>query len=144
MMTLVSMTCCLFLRCLLSLLFAIALFICICCQDVLALLVYDRQTLYNITASEDTLSGRYELGNHQTTGRPPFLADIPAFLCRLPCVIPCKKRWRPRGKRGRVLVRLKAYLASTCVMCPHNGCYVPAARRSLEMRPVFPISTVIK
>ncbi len=92
---------------------------------VYALLVYDRQTFYNIRASEDTLSGRYGLGNHQTMGLPPFLADIPAFLRRPPCVIPRKKRWRRRGKRGGVLVRFKAYLASVS----HDGCYVPAAYR---------------
>ncbi len=133
--------------CLLSLLFAIALLICICCRDVSALLVYDCQTLYNVRASKDTLSGRYVLGNHQSTGLPPFMADIPAFLHQSPCIIPRKKCWRQRGKRGGVLVRFKAYLASTYVTCPHDGCYVPAARRSLEMRgrwlcPVFPSSTV--
>ncbi len=113
----VSMACCL--------LFAIILFLCICCRDVSALFVYDRQMFYNIRASEDTLSGRYGLGNHQTMGLPPFLADIPAFLRRPPCFIPRKKRWRRRGKRGGVLVRFKAYLVSVS----HDGCYVPAACR---------------
>lgn len=79
-MALVSMACRLSPCCLLSLLFAIALFICICCRDVSALLVYDRQTLYNIRTNNDTMSGRYVSGYHQTAGLPPFLADIPAFL----------------------------------------------------------------
>ncbi|KAI2646105.1 RNA-directed DNA polymerase from mobile element jockey [Labeo rohita] len=144
----VSMACRLSPCCLLSLLFAIALFICICCCDVSALLGYDHQTLYNIRASEDTLAGRYELGN-QTTSLPPFLADIPAFLHRSPCIIPRKKRWRRRGKRGGVLVRFKAYLASTMsVRCPRDGSCVLVAPRSLEMRgrwlcSVFPSSTGI-
>ncbi|KAI2645456.1 RNA-directed DNA polymerase from mobile element jockey [Labeo rohita] len=113
-----------------------------------ALLIYDRQTLYNIRASEDTLSGRYELGN-QTTSLPPFLADILAFLRRSPCVIPRKKRWRQRGKRRGVLVRFKAYLASTMsVRCPRDGSCVPVAPRSLATRgrwlcPVFSSSTGI-
>ncbi len=122
MMAPVSMACRLSPCCLL---FAIVLFICICCRDVSASLVYDRQTFYNIRASVDTLSGRYGLGNHQTTGLPPYLADIPAFLRRPPCVIPRKKRWRRRGKRGGVLVRFKAYLASVS----RDGCYIPAACR---------------
>ncbi len=93
----------------------------------LCLAHYDRQTLYNIRDSEDTLSGRYGLGNHQTMGLPPFLADIPAFLRQPPCVIPHKKRWRRGGKCGGVLVRSKAYLASIS----HDGCYIPVACRGL-------------
>ncbi len=121
----VSVACRLSPCCLFSLLFAIALFICICCRDVSALLVYDHQMFYNIRASEDTLSGRYGLGNHQTMGLPPFQADLPAFLRRPPCVIPYKKHWRRRGRRDDFLVRFKAYLASVS----HDGCYVPAACR---------------
>ncbi|XP_056586108.1 uncharacterized protein LOC130407337 isoform X1 [Triplophysa dalaica] len=134
--------------CLLNLLLAIALFICICCRDVSALLFYDRQTLYNIGDFNNTLSGRHVLEYQHTTNPPPFLADIPAFLHRLPCVIPRKKRWRRRGKRGGVLVRFKAYLVSSSVgvVCPRDGVSVSVARLSLDvrgrwLRPVFPTAT---
>lgn len=58
--------------CLLSLLFAIALFICTCCRDVSALFVYDCQTLLNIRVSEDELSGRHDLGTTRLQAFFPF------------------------------------------------------------------------
>lgn len=84
---------------------------------------------------------RYGPESHHTMDLPPFLAYIPAFLCRPPCVTPRKKRWRRRGKRGGVLVRFKAYLASD------GGCRVSAGLLlgvgGRWLRPVFPGSSMI-
>lgn len=54
---------------------------------------------------------------------PPLLAAVPAYLWRPFCTLPCNKK-RRRGKRGGVLVRFKAYLASLCTDvsgCSLNG-----------------------
>ncbi|XDV46760.1 hypothetical protein PO909_016600 [Leuciscus waleckii] len=117
--------------------------------SVSALLVYDRQTLFNIRLTVDILSERHDLGDRWTSKLPPLLSDIPEYLRRSPAVVlPRKKRYRRRGKCGGALVRLKAYLASTCVTSP-DGCYVPAvAGRLLRMRdrwlrPVFPDPQII-
>lgn len=89
------------------------------------------------------------MGDRWTSKLPPLLSDIPEYLRRSPAVVlPRKKRYRRRGKRGGALVRFKAYLASTCVTCP-DGCYVPAVagrllrRRDRWLRPVFPDSQII-
>lgn len=94
------------LSCLLSILFATALFLCVCCSDVSALLVYDRQALLNIRASGHLLGGR-------SATPPPVLSDVLACLHCLPCVLCRRKRSRRRGKWGGVQVRLKAYLLTS-------------------------------
>lgn len=123
---------------LLSLLFVIALFLCVCCWDVSALFAYDHQALLNIRVSDESLTLlKHELGD-QTASLPPLLADIPSYLRRSPCAPPRKKRQRRRGKRGGVLVKVKAYLSLSCAADPRllrgGFCYSSAVRRSIQLR----------
>ncbi|CAJ1066752.1 uncharacterized protein LOC125906366 [Xyrichtys novacula] len=72
--------------------------------------VYDRLTLLNI---RDSVGKSIICGSdgHSKTP-PPLLASIPPHLRRLSCCLPRKSRRRRRGKRGGILVKVKAYLAS--------------------------------
>ncbi|ROL45308.1 hypothetical protein DPX16_0966 [Anabarilius grahami] len=88
--------------------------------------------------------------NGHSNTPPPLLASVPAYLWRPVCALPRNKRRRRRGKRGRLLVKLKAYLASSRV--DYSGCSLNGIprdftkfdlRRSLEycyrwLRPAFP------
>lgn len=75
---------------LLSLLFVIALLLCICCWDVSALFAYDRQVLLNIRVfGAMQMLLKHELGD-QDASLPPLLADIPFYLRRSPCTPPRK------------------------------------------------------
>ncbi|XP_049891926.1 uncharacterized protein LOC126384729 isoform X1 [Epinephelus moara] len=86
------------------------------CQDVSALLVYDRQALIDIKTSHEKLL-MFDYGD-RTSSPPPFLASIPAYLCRSPVL--WKRCSRRRGKRGGVLVRIKAYLRAGLGTNPHR------------------------
>ena len=122
---------------LLVLLFAVILFICVCCPNVSAILIYDRQTLLNIRSTAETELSRHDLADW-TASLPPLLADIPAYRRRTPCAPPWKKRRRRRGKRAGVLVKIKAYLSSSCVFVPRlrreGLCFSSAIRCSLQFR----------
>ncbi|CAM4550428.1 unnamed protein product [Leuciscus chuanchicus] len=131
-------------------LFAAVLFLCFCCRDVTSLLVYDRQTLFDIRVSCEALGLSRDRLGEQAGGLPPWLFNIPDYLRCVPCDFPRKKRHRRRGRRGGVLVRLRAYLRSSDVPHPHllcgGGCGRPAVcgcrcsevPRLRWIRPVFP------
>lgn len=94
-------------------------FICLlhCFQNTSCALVYHRLTLISIRASMKKLL-IFELGK-SSKSLPPFLAAVPPYLCRSSCGLPRRKGCR-RGKRGGVLVRLKAYLGR----CPVSDLYL--------------------
>ncbi|XP_078020782.1 uncharacterized protein LOC144459869 [Epinephelus lanceolatus] len=102
---------------LLCLIFA-AILLCFLCQDSSALLVCDQQALLDIRASQKTLPN-VDWGD-QTSGLPPPLASVPAYLLRSPVVISRRKRSRRRGKRAGVLVKLKILRRSTCWTDPRH------------------------
>ncbi|XP_059181166.1 serine/threonine-protein kinase Chk2-like [Centropristis striata] len=129
---------------LLSILFAVTLLLCVFCQDVSTLIVYNRQALYNIKALSESLSLSRQ-GKHHSL--PPVFAEVPVHLLHFPCALPRKKRFRRRGKRGGVIVKFKAYLATSVgrsdARLIHDGRYFPAVKRALHMRgcwirPVLP------
>lgn len=75
---------------LLVLMFAVALFLNVCCRDVSALLQYDRQALFNICVLGETrLLFQHELGDQ--TAVPPLLSGIPAYLRRPRVPLPAGK-----------------------------------------------------
>ncbi|XP_025757021.1 uncharacterized protein LOC109200448 isoform X1 [Oreochromis niloticus] len=71
------------------------------------LLMYNRQTLLDLRLVASDLTNTTYTG-HKTL--PPFLAGIPANLCRTLAPASRRKRFRRRGKRSGLLVKLKAYL----------------------------------
>lgn len=73
-----------------------------------ALLVYDRQSLLNFKFAQEMLYN--QRSGHQSCPPPPLLANIPAHLWRTP--YPRSKRTRKRGKRGGVLLQVRAHLRS--------------------------------
>ncbi|KAE8285783.1 hypothetical protein D5F01_LYC15451 [Larimichthys crocea] len=79
--------------------------------QVSPLLVYDRLILLKICDSVDKLS--IQDFNDQTKPPPPVLASVRSHLWRLPGRLPRNSRRRRRGKRGGVICRLKAHLASS-------------------------------
>ena len=111
------------------------------CQNVSALLVYDSQALLHLRPSlELILPPNPTSGNHKSSP-PPLLSDIPTYLRRSHCILPRRKRFRRRGKRGGALVHLKAYLTASSVNYPRLGCHGPPAARQVRdrwIRPVFP------
>ena len=117
------------------------LFLFYVCQNVSALLVYDRQALLHLRPSlEFILLPKPTSGNHKST-LPPLLSDIPTYLRRVPCILPRRKRFRRRGKRGGALVHQKAYLTFSSGTYPRIRCHGPPAARHLRDRwicPVFP------
>ncbi|XDV29214.1 hypothetical protein PO909_032357 [Leuciscus waleckii] len=128
----------------------IFLFLLLISQNVSPLLVYDRLTLLTIGNSTDYTSPIYSFGKQSKTS-PPFLASIPAYLQRQPCLLPRnnknKNRRRGRGKRGGVRVRLRAYLDSISVCDLDYSCGgFPAEfvgykwRRSRWLRPTADLS----
>ena len=74
------------------------------------LLLYDRLKLLGIRDFVDNLP----IQNFGDRARPPppVVASVPSHLWRLPCWLPRNSRRRRRGKRGGVICRLKAQLAS--------------------------------
>ncbi|XP_055020382.1 uncharacterized protein LOC129411985 [Boleophthalmus pectinirostris] len=99
---------------LLKLLFVVT-FLSILCQDFSGLLVYDRQALFNLKCSHELfLNHNFE---DQASRFPPHLASVPAYLLRSP-VSTRRKRPRKRGKRGGVLVRVKAYWRANAGIIP--------------------------
>ncbi len=103
-------------------LFVIFLFLSQIFQYVSTILVYDKQTLFDIrNAVEISINKDLRESNGSF---PTPLSTISESLSQLPCAFPGRKRrWR-RGKRGGVLIRWKLYLASFAV--PHS---YPSARR---------------
>ncbi|CAI5695095.1 unnamed protein product, partial [Oreochromis niloticus] len=71
------------------------------------LLMYNRQTLLDLRLVASDLTNTTYTG-HKTL--PPFLCGIPANLCRTLAPASRRKRFRRRGKRSGLLVKLKAYL----------------------------------
>ncbi|KAL3965749.1 hypothetical protein ACER0C_031816 [Sarotherodon galilaeus] len=71
------------------------------------LLMYNRQTLLDLRLVASDLTNTTYTG-HKTL--PPFLAGIPANLCRTLAPASRRKRFRRRGKRSGLLVKLKVYL----------------------------------
>ncbi|ROL41604.1 hypothetical protein DPX16_22947 [Anabarilius grahami] len=117
-------------------------------HDVSSLLVYNRMMLLKI---RDTVNNLPQCAkNRHSNTPPPLLASVPAYLWRPVCALPRNKRRRRRGKRGGLLVKLKAYLASLRV--DYSGCSLNGIprdftkfdlRRSLEycyrwLRPALP------
>ncbi|KAL7880914.1 hypothetical protein SRHO_G00031680 [Serrasalmus rhombeus] len=106
--------------------------------DVSGLFVYDRQAFFNVRISYDLwLKQNFE----EQTVLPPHLVTVPAYLWRAPAP-QGKKRTRKRGKRGGVLLKLKAPWRHTL---PEYipGC--PAPQRPPGIRwilPVFPAPPV--
>ncbi|KAE8278126.1 hypothetical protein D5F01_LYC23799 [Larimichthys crocea] len=78
--------------------------------QIKSLLVYDRQFLLDVRHNVRTL-GAFEHGGQKTV--PPLLAGIPTHLCRALALPPRRKRLRRCGKRGGLLVKLKAWLAGS-------------------------------
>ncbi len=113
--------------CLFSLLFAIALFICICCRDVSALLIMIAKhfiilEILKIPCLEDM--------GWETIRLWAFLPSwqiYQRFYVNPHALFLIRSVGDDRGKCGGVLVRFKAYLASIS----HDGCYVPVACRGL-------------
>jgi len=71
----------------------------------------------------------------------PNLHLATTYLRRLPCILPRRKRFRRRGKRGGALVHQKAYLTASSGTYPRIRCHgLPAARhlRDRWIHPVFP------
>lgn len=95
----------------LSVLCVFLLFLLFVTHQVDSLLVYDRQELLNIRLSAGNVV-RFGVDG-QNTCPPPFPSDLPAFLCRPLAPPPPRKRYRRRGKRSGLLVRLKARSAVT-------------------------------
>ncbi|CAI5695105.1 unnamed protein product [Oreochromis niloticus] len=69
--------------------------------------MYNRQTLLDLRLVASDLTNTTYTG-HKTL--PPFLCGIPANLCRTLAPASRRKRFRRRGKRSGLLVKLKAYL----------------------------------
>ncbi|XP_019211454.1 skin secretory protein xP2-like [Oreochromis niloticus] len=69
--------------------------------------MYNRQTLLDLRLVASDLTNTTYTG-HKTL--PPFLAGIPANLCRTLAPASRRKRFRRRGKRSGLLVKLKVYL----------------------------------
>ncbi|XP_025756995.1 uncharacterized protein LOC112843178 [Oreochromis niloticus] len=69
--------------------------------------MYNRQTLLDLRLVASDLTNTTYTG-HKTL--PPFLAGIPANLCRTLAPASRRKRFRRRGKRSGLLVKLEAYL----------------------------------
>lgn len=117
-------------------------------HDVSSLFVYNRLMLLKIRDTVNNLPQCAKNGHSNTP--PPLIASVPACLWRPVCTLSHNKRRRRRGKRGGLLVKLKAYLASSRV--DYSGCSLSGIprgfkefdlRRSLEycyrwLRPVFP------
>ena len=67
--------------------------------------------------------------------------DIPTYLRRLPCILPHRKPFRRRGKRGGALVQQKAHLTASSVTYARSRCHGPPAARHVRDQwicPVFP------
>lgn len=94
----------------------LSLIISISYKDVLALLVYDRQALLVIRDQHELFLKQVNRGN-QSSVPPPLLSASPMYLQRSLYAEPRRKRQRRRGKRGGVVVRVRAYLRST----PRSG-----------------------
>ncbi|RXN28334.1 RNA-directed DNA polymerase from mobile element jockey-like protein [Labeo rohita] len=86
--------------------------------NISALLVYDRQALFNIRVSHEIFIKQNIRGDECKD--PPFLSAIPDYLR---CVAPVIQRRRPRkrGKRSGVLVRVRAYLRTSCGSSGRRG-----------------------
>ncbi len=77
-----------------------------------SLLVYDRQTLFDIrSAMENTAIYNVNRGGKYNSPPPPLLRGLPAYLCRTLCSLGRKKRSRRHGKRGGLLVKVKTRMA---------------------------------
>ncbi len=114
----------------------VAILLCFFCQDSSALLIYDRQALLDIRASPKTLPN-FGLG-YQSSGLPPHLASIPAYLLRVPAVTLRRKRRRRRRKRAGVLVKLKILRRSTCWTDPRHPVRGSHLRCLRWIQPVVP------
>ena len=97
------------------------------CQNVSALLVYDRQALLHLRPSlEFILLPKPTSGNHKSSP--------PTYLRRFPCIL-------PHRKRGGALVHQKAHLTASSGTYPRLRCHGPPAARHVRdrwIRPVFP------
>ncbi|CAJ1081160.1 uncharacterized protein LOC126384729 isoform X1 [Xyrichtys novacula] len=116
--------------------FTVCFVIYLLCQDVSALVVYDRQTLLEIGGYFDRFT--YD----KLISSPPCLEEIPAFLRHPPLhLVPLRRRRRRRGKRGGLRVRLKPHLRSLRLSDRCRDLHlldVPMRTRGCWIRPVFP------
>ncbi|KAK7916760.1 hypothetical protein WMY93_012521 [Mugilogobius chulae] len=81
-------------------------------KNVSALLVYDRETLLSIRESHGLLF-KPNAGRYEQSDLPPPPPDIPAYLWRYAPLVSQRKHPRKRGKRGGVLVRVRAFQRAT-------------------------------
>ncbi len=72
-------------------------------------LTYDRQSLLDIHSCCMVVS-ETNLGKFVDIPYRNIIRDILDFLCQWPLDIIPRKRWRRRGKRGRLINRVKSYL----------------------------------
>lgn len=79
-------------------------------HDVSALQVYDRQALLNIGYCQKSLT---KWASEKASHAPPFLSDKPDYLRCTPVSCQRRKHWWRLGKRGGILVRMKALRRSS-------------------------------
>lgn len=103
----------------------ICLFLLLVTRNVSPLLVYDRLTLLSICNSVEKVPIYGSVGQSATL--PPFIASIPAYLWREPCLPLRRNRRRKRGKRGGIRVRLRAYLTSSSTCDRGHPCFGSSA-----------------
>lgn len=94
----------------------IVLFLLLLAHNVSPLLVYDHLTLWNIGDSVDKLLIQGFSGPPKTL--LPLLASILPHLWCPPSGLVCNSRCRRWGRRGGVISRLRAYLASSSARRP--------------------------
>lgn len=106
------------------------LFLSTVCKNVDSLLVYDRQTLLNIRSATNDLVN-YDQSEQRTS--LPFVSAIPFYLWCTPVPLFRRRRYRHRGKRSGLLVKIKRYLAK-CFWINH---YTTLAENKLDRRRVI-------
>lgn len=105
-------------------------------QNVTALFVYDRQTLFSIRDQYAVWTTTVSYGNQSSDVLSSTLPALPAYLQLTSSTASRRKRHRRRRKRGGVVVRARAYLRSTRKNDPgfQHDSFLPTICPSLDLK----------